>query len=155
MKESGSPTPSNPRTALERFNMLVGVIGAIVTIILTTWNVHTKDRIDQKEEDLKSTEVRIKERSAVVEESKERVERYKWVFALLNTISDNEDTTKRSFTVSLMRLALTKDEAQELFSGFKYSSAPELRKIGEQGFELDRRLRPIAELQQTIDALCR
>jgi hypothetical protein len=106
----------------------------VITIVLTLWNAHTKSQIDQREEDLKALEVRLKERSTGIEESKERVERYKWVWSLLPSLTE-KDSTKRNFTVSLVRLALTKDEAEQLFAGLQLSASPELRQAAQQGIQ--------------------
>jgi hypothetical protein len=62
---------------VERISLWIGVLGSIITILLTVWNAQTKAAIDKREADLKTLEVGLKQRSTGVEESKERVERYK------------------------------------------------------------------------------
>lgn len=122
------------KSFVERFGLWVGVVGAILTMLMTIWNGHTKNQIDQREEDLKQLEISLKSRSAGVEESKERVERYKWVLSLLPSLID-KDQTRRNFTVALVRLALTKEEGEQLFAGLQLSANPELREVGQRGFE--------------------
>ena len=146
-----APTLTKPA----RLGQWIAVLGSLVTIAFTVVSVYTKNQIDQKEEQLRAEEIRVRERTAGVDESKEKVERYKWVFTLLTSLGNGEDATKQSFTIGLIRLALTKDEAEQLFAGFRFSSNQELRTVGEQGFELDKRLKPVQELQQTVNALCR
>ncbi|MFD1143458.1 hypothetical protein ACFQ4C_20195 [Larkinella insperata] len=58
---------------------LIGIIGSVVTILLTIWNTYTKSVIDAQEKGLQELEIRLKERAAGLEESRERVERYRWV----------------------------------------------------------------------------
>jgi hypothetical protein len=128
------PNASRSAPVGERLGLWVGTAGSLVTILLTAWNAQTKNEIDRREKDLQALEVQLKQRSAQVEESKERVERYKWVLTLLPSLTE-PDITKRNFTISLVRLALTKEEAQQLFSGLQLSPNEELRKIGQQGFE--------------------
>ncbi|TXI26227.1 MAG: hypothetical protein E6Q61_00515 [Nitrosomonas sp.] len=119
---------------VEHMGLWIGVISAAITTAMTVWNVYTKNQIDKKEEDLKQLEITLKSRSTGVEESKERVERYKWVLSLLPSLID-QDQTKRNFTVSLVRLALTKEEGEQLFAGLQLSTNPELREAGQRGFE--------------------
>jgi hypothetical protein len=92
-------------------------------------------QIDRREADLKSLELTLKERSTGVEESKERVERYKWVISLFPNLNGN-DNKEKTFTVNLIRLALTKDEAQQLFSGLQSSADTTLQSLGQKGIKL-------------------
>jgi hypothetical protein len=124
--------PGPKKSFFERISLWIGLLGSAITIILTVWNAQTKARIDKREEDLKALEIQIKERTTGIEESKERVERYKWVlsvFPLLNSRNDNEKT----FTLNLVRLALTKDEAEQLFTGLQNSADTSLQSIGQTG----------------------
>ncbi|MEK7727543.1 MAG: hypothetical protein AAB354_03975, partial [candidate division KSB1 bacterium] len=77
----------------------------------------------------------LKARSAGVEESKERVERYKWVLSLLPGLTEKQDEAKRNFTVALVRLALTQEEAEQLFAGLQVSANQELQAVGQSGVE--------------------
>jgi hypothetical protein len=117
----------------DRISLWVGVAGSIVTVALTIFNAQTKNRIDQREESLRELETQLKQRSAAIEESKERVERYKWVLTLLPSLTDT-DGSKRNFTVALVRLALTNDEAKQLFAGLQLSSDQGVRKAAQEGF---------------------
>lgn len=112
---------------VERFGLWIGSIGTLITICLTLWNAHMANEIGEHEGI-------IKDRVTNIEESKERVERYKWVSSLLPLLIE-KDTTKRNVTIALVRLALTKEEAEQVFSSFQLSSNQELRQAGQQGFE--------------------
>lgn len=120
------------KTFYDKLSFWVGLIGSIVTITLTFWNTHTKSQIDKREEDLKTLEIKLKERTAGIEESKERVERYKWVLSLFPSLNATDEKEK-NFSVNLMRLALTKDEAEQLFTGLQSSSDTTLQSLGENG----------------------
>jgi hypothetical protein len=113
-----------------RLTLWVGIAGSFLTIVLTAWNAYTKNEIDRREAGLRDLELRLKERSAGLEESRERVERYKWVFGLFPDLVV-ADERKRNFTVSLIRLALTKDEAAQMFAGLQASSDTGLRSLGQ------------------------
>lgn len=127
-----APAPRPRKSFGERLSFWIGVSGSLVTVVLTLWNAYTKQQIDMREEELKSLELTLKERSTGVEESKERVDRYKWVLSLFTDLGSN-DERKRNFTLSLVRLALTKEEAEQLFAGLQSSSDAGLRVIGEAG----------------------
>lgn len=113
----------------ENTTFWTGVIGSLVTIILTIWNAYTKTLIDQREDNLKNLEIKLKERTAGIEESKERVDRYKWVLSLFPALIGKNEK-ERSFTLNIARLALTKDESEQLFTGLQSSSDTMLRSIG-------------------------
>lgn len=134
----------------DRLTRWIGITGSLVTVVLTGWNAYTKTQIDQREAALKSLELSLKERSAGLEESRERVERYKWVLGLFPDLV-NTDERKRNFTVNLIRLALTKDEAAQMFTGLQASSDTGLRSIG-QSTVAAIAAEPIAELVAQMNA---
>lgn len=119
----------------EKVSFWIGIIGTVTTLVLTIWNANTKMEIDKREAELKSLEIMLKERSTGVEESKERVERYKWVFSLFPNLN-GEDLQEKNFAINLIRLALTKDEAQQLFSGLQASSDTTLQSLGQKGINV-------------------
>jgi hypothetical protein len=108
----------------ERASFWVGVLGSLVTVVLTLWNGYTKQQIDRREEDLKALELTLQERSTGVEESRERVDRYKWVLSLFTDLGST-DERKRNFALSLVRLALTKEEANNCSPVFNPHRMPD------------------------------
>lgn len=118
----------------EQLSFWVGLLGSIVTIGLTVWNTHTKAQIDQREAALKNLEMHLKERSTGIEESKERVDRYKWVLSLFPALN-GKDPNEKNFTLNIARLALTKDEAEQLFAGLQSSNDTVLQSIGQAGIQ--------------------
>ena len=121
---------SDPPTALpQKANFWIGVLGSLVTIVLTIWNTYTKSQIDRSEAELKKLEIRLDNRKADFEESKDRVERYKWVLSLFPVLT-SADKEQRTFTLNLARLALSKEDAAQLFAGLQSSSDTTLRKLG-------------------------
>jgi hypothetical protein len=134
----------------EQLTFWIGIIGSLITILLTVWNTHTKSQIDQREEELKALEIQLKERATGVEESKERVDRYKWVLSLFPVLSGKNEN-ERNFTLKIARLALTKDEAEQLFTGLQASSDTALRSIGQNGIAAIQN-EPIAILVSQMNA---
>lgn len=128
----------------------IGVAGTLVTIFLTVVNTYTKSQIDKREDDLKALEYKLKERSTELEESKEKIERYKWVLTLFPEL-EGQDERKRNFSISLVRLALTKDEAQQLFTGLQSSTDKELQNVGQSGIRVIEN-EPIALLVAQMNA---
>ncbi len=127
------PQPAAAKASFAgKLSFWVGLLGSLVTIVLTIWNTHTKSLIDKRESELQALEMKLRERSTGVEESKERVDRYKWVLSLFPALN-GKDEKQRNFTLNLARLALTKDEAEQLFAGLQASSDTALRSIGQTG----------------------
>lgn len=129
---TNQPISKNKKSFYEKLSFWIGIIGTVTTLVLTIWNANTKMEIDKREAELKSLEIMLKERSTGVEESKERVERYKWVFSLFPNLNGG-DLQEKNFAINLIRLALTKEEAQQLFSGMQASSDTTIRSIGQKG----------------------
>ena len=122
---------------LERASVSVGILGTLITVVLTVWNARAKEEIDRRQAELSQRtmdlEAEIKRRSATIEESKERVERYKWVYGLVPALTE-ADPTRRNAALAMVRLALSTEEAQALLSGLQQSPNPEVVKAATQGF---------------------
>lgn len=118
------------RSWLDRATLTVGIVSSIVTIALTVKNAETRDRIDASEASLhqKTAELdaEIRRRDATIDESKERVERYKWVYSILPDITST-DAARRSAALAIVRLALTKEEAEGLLAGLQQSTDATVR----------------------------
>jgi hypothetical protein len=134
----------------EQITLWIGIAGTVITLGLTIWNTHTKTLIDKREEELKSLELKLRDRVTGVEESKERVDRYKWVFSLYPVLSGKDDKEK-NFTINLIRLALTKDEAEQLFTGLQASSDTTMQAVGQNGIKSIQN-EPIAILVSQMNA---
>ncbi len=85
-----------------------------------------------------------------IEESKERVDRYKWVHGLFPDLNEN-DKKKKNFTISLIRQALTRGEAEQLFARLQTSSDKELQSVGQSGITAIQN-EPIALLVSQMNA---
>lgn len=133
-----------------RIELWIGIITTVITILLTVYNTYTKSRIDDTERRLREIEVGIKEKAQELEEAKERVARYNWIRGLLSDL-DESNPKKRSFTLNLIRLALTQDEAEQMFAGFQASSDKALQASGQDGmFSIQNE--PIARLATQLNA---
>ena len=135
----------------QQMTFWIGIIGSVITLGLTIWNTHTKSEIDRREEDLKGLEIKLKERVTGVEESKERVDRYKWVLSLFPTLTGRENEKEKNFTINLIRLALTKEEAEQLFTGLQASSDTTWQSVGQTGVKAIQN-EPIALLVSQMNA---
>jgi len=145
-----SDNPGGKKSLIDKITLWVGAVSAIVTISLTIWNAHTKSQIDQREADLKELETALRARTINIEESKERVDRYKWVLSLFPELNET-DKKKSNFTISLIRLALTRDEAEQLFSSLQTSPDKALQSVGQNGITAIQ-IEPIALLVSQMNA---
>lgn len=129
-----TPTPTTP--FLTRLSTIVALAGSLITIVLTVWNAQTKQLIDQREVELQAQtaalDAELRQRSTVIEESKERVDRYKWVYGLVPDLSAS-DAAKRNAALAMVRLALTKTEAEGLLAGLQQSPNEQVREAAQQG----------------------
>jgi|SRR5271157_1608072 len=116
----------------DQLTLWIGIIGSLVTITLTIWNGYTKSQIDKTDAHVKLLDEQLKARSTALEESRERVDRYKWVLTLFPDLN-GDDASKKNFTIGLVRLALTKEEAEQLFTGLQTSSDKGLQSLGQSG----------------------
>jgi hypothetical protein len=111
---------TSQKSLSEKLTFWVGIIGSLVTIILTGFNAYTKQQID-------GVELRLKERST-------NLEAYKWVFTLVSSL-DDKDNTKRTIAANTIRLALTKPEQEQFFAGLQASSDKRSQDLGQSGLE--------------------
>jgi hypothetical protein len=125
--EAATTTPVRPLFT-NTITAWIGVITSVITIILTIYTTSNKVRLDQLETD-------FKDRSTKIEESKERVERYKWVYSLYSDLN-NTDKRKKNFTVGLITLALNDAESKKLFSALQTSNDTLLQSVGQSGLKV-------------------
>ena len=111
----------------------VGIIGSIVTIILTLYNAQTKKQIDEAEARLKTVQAEVAAKAEQREAFKEKVSRYTWIRSLFPDLIDEKDERKRNFTISLVRLSLDPQEAEALFAALQASANKELQIVGQSG----------------------
>lgn len=130
-RETDSASKKAEHTSLS-ITGVIGIVGSIITILLTVWNTYTKSVIDEHQKKLNELEIELKNRAAGLDESRERVDRYKWVLSLFPNLEE-ADERKRTFTISLMRLALTQKEAEQLFTGLQTSPDTTLQSVGQSG----------------------
>lgn len=131
-----SAAPASTSPLLARLSTGVALAGSVITIVLTVWNAQTKQQIDQREAQLKvqtaALDAELRQRSTNIEESKERVDRYKWVYGLVPDLSAT-DAAKRNAALAMVRLALTKAEAEGLLAGLQQSPNEQVREAAQQG----------------------
>src|SRR5262249_23573687 len=74
----------------DQLTLWVGIIGSLVTITLTIWNAYTKSQIDKTDAHVKVLDEELRARSTALEESRERVDRYKWVLTLFPDLNGSD-----------------------------------------------------------------
>ncbi|MGN6395560.1 MAG: hypothetical protein ACTHMI_08340 [Mucilaginibacter sp.] len=104
----------------------VGVVTSIATVGLAIYTGVNKGKIDQLETELNT-------RHEKLEETKEKIERYKWVFSMYKDLTDT-DERKSKFSSSLITLALSDTESTKLFGALSSSSDKVLQNLGRNGF---------------------
>ncbi|MEO3407166.1 hypothetical protein AAFN85_24830 [Mucilaginibacter sp. CAU 1740] len=117
-------TPAKPVFS-NTVTVWIGIISSIITIILTVYTTSNKVRLDKLENSLN-------ERSTEVEESKERVARYQWVYSLYGDLNST-DVRRKNFAVGLITLALNDNESKKLFSALQTSTDTVLQSVGQSG----------------------
>ena len=129
-------TTLSTKSFLDYATTFIAIVGSSITILMTVLNSQTKQKIDQGEIEFKlqtaKLDAEMRRRMTTVDESKERVERYKWVYSIVPELTA-QDLSKRSAALAMVRLALTKDEADGLLVGLQQSSNPQIRQAAEQG----------------------
>ena len=138
-----SESPIRKKAISDQLTLWIGILGSLVTITLTAWNAHTKNEID-------AIDIRLKERTTSLEESRARIEVYKWVQGLLPNL-DDKDPTRKILTVNMVNLALSKDDAKKLFAGLQASDNADLRLAGQNGLAAIQ-TEPVAALVQQLIA---
>jgi hypothetical protein len=86
----------------------IAVLSSAVTVVLTVLNSYTKDQIDKASQGIQS-------RLASVEESKERVQRYQFVYQTLSGAA-RKDSSDQAIALGIARLALDSSEGNNLFA---------------------------------------
>jgi len=120
-----APGGTGASAPINRISIWLGIVTSVITVALTVYTAYNKSKIDLLED-------KLKERTTTIEESREKVERYKWVFSLYNDLTDT-DARKSKFTGALITLALTDSESTKLFSGLQASSDKVLQNLGKNG----------------------
>lgn len=132
-----------------KITALIGVVSSVITIVLTVFNTYTKSQIDATDQQLKireqELEAKFKERTANIEESKEKTSRYTFVKTLFQDLESN-DSKKQALTINLIRLTLTDGEAERLFTGFTNSQNQTLQKVGNDGIAVIQKEKSSAQL---------
>lgn len=127
----------------------IGVVSSVITIVLTVFNTYTKLQIDAADQRLKEREqeleAKFKERTANIEELKEKTSRYTFVKTLFQDLESN-DSEKQALTINLIRLTLTEGEAERFFRGITNSQNQTLQRVGNEGIAIIQKEKSSAQL---------
>jgi hypothetical protein len=100
------------------------IIG-LLTVAMTGFNGYTSYRIGD-------TKAEIEQQAQDLEAARARMERYGFVQKMFSDLVST-DSTKRTLTINLITLALSPEEAERLFAGFRNSTIAEVRAVGQAG----------------------
>ncbi|MCX6215362.1 hypothetical protein [Spirosoma sp.] len=130
--ENREQANSKPVDFVNRVTTYIGIISSIFTLILGYLNYRNEQLIRDQKDRLDSLEFRLKERTTTLDESRERVARYNWVFGLFPALYDVNEN-KQTFTINLVKLALDDSEERQLFNGLKVSPDEKSQSLGQLG----------------------
>lgn len=118
-----------------RSAVVAGVLSTLMTCYVTWMSENTKQRLDQADHQLRkeasALEVEIRHRVTALEESKDRVERLKWVHTLIPQMLGS-DARQRSASLAMVRLALGPTDTEALLTGLAQSNDPQQREEAKQ-----------------------
>ena len=110
----------------------IGIATSVLTVILAVANYHNNQQLEANKHRLDSLETSFKGRSVGIEETKEKVERYKWVLSLYNDLIDTTNKQKSGFAIGMVKLALDSADFSKLFASLQSSSNKSLQSVGNQ-----------------------
>ncbi len=113
----------------------LGLASAIVTVSLTVLNAYWSKQIETVDQQLKQREADLKALQLELDAGKEKLARYTFVHKLFDGVL-NQDQAQKTLTVNLMTLALTEEEAQQLFAGLQASDNADARDVGSLGSDV-------------------
>lgn len=112
-----------------KLSIWIGIISSVVTIALTILNYNLNKKISEAEIEISRIETELKQKSLELDASREKTERYEFVYKVLPDIL-NKDKTQVVLTTNLISLALTEEEANKLFVGLSNSDDEKVQSIG-------------------------
>jgi hypothetical protein len=113
----------------------MAIISATLTITLTALNAFWSNQINKIDSDIKVRQAELEKQRLQLDVSKERLARYGFVHSLFDGALD-QNVAQKTLTVNLITLALTKEEAEQLFAGLEASPNQQARDVGVLGSDL-------------------
>lgn len=117
-----------------KLSIWIGIVSSVVTIALTVLNYNLNKQMTEAQIEIDRIEAELKIKSQALEESREKTERYEFVYKVLPDIL-NKDKTQVVLTTNLISLALTEEEAQKLFVGLSNSEDAKVQDIGKTAMQ--------------------
>jgi hypothetical protein len=113
----------------------LAMVSAALTIGLTALNGYWSAKVSETESAIKKEAAELEKRRLQLDTDKERIARYTFVQTLLNGALA-QDEAQKNLTVNLITLALSEDEAKQLFSGLQASNNDKTQLFGILGSEV-------------------
>jgi hypothetical protein len=133
---------------IKKLSAWIAVISSFITIFLTIYNAYLHSKVVDIENDLK-------QKAQELEVRKEKTARYEFVNKLLPDVL-KKDKAQVTLTTNLISLALSEEEARQLFAGFQVSqdiSVREAGKIGSESLQRNRLSLALTHEQEAFEAL--
>jgi hypothetical protein len=140
---------------IRKLGAWTAVISSIVTVGLTVCNAILHSRVESTQTYLNGLQVEIQKKTQELEVKKERTARYEFVNKLLPDVL-KKDKAQVTLTTNLISLALSEEEARQLFAGFQVSQDISVREVGMIGSESLQRNRlslALAHEKEAFEAL--
>ncbi len=133
MPNDTEATAPHDRTLTKQIGSWIGVVSAVVTVVLTVVNAYWSNRIRQVETDLEARQLEIQsqleQQRIELDAGRERLERFTFAQRLLEDLVDDVEPA-RSLKINLVNLALTEEEAEDLWQGLRASQDETVSSLG-------------------------
>ncbi len=117
-----------------KLSIWIGIISSVITIALTILNYNLNREIETTRLRLDEMEMELKAKTHDLDVSREKTDRYEFVYKILPDIL-KKDQTQVTLTTNLITLALTDEEAKKLFVGLSNSEDEKVQNIGKTAIE--------------------
>lgn len=113
----------------------LAITSAALTIILTAYNGYLSSKVSQAEHEIEKRAQDLETKRLMLDAGKEDINRYAFVQNLLSGVL-TQNQAEKNLTINLINLALTEQEAKQLFAGLQASNDNETRIVGSLGSEV-------------------
>lgn len=122
-------------SVLSNVTKWLAIISTVLTIGLTALNAYWSRQVSETETEIKLQAADLERQRLELDAGKEKLSRYTFVQNLLSGVL-TQDATQKNLTINLINLALTEQEAQQLFAGLQASNDENTRNVGAIGSDV-------------------
>lgn len=128
-------TQGETKSVVESTGKWLAIASAALTVVLTALNAYWSHEVSKLDNEIKLKAADLDRQRLELDSGKERLARYAFVQKLLSDVLV-QNSTQKNLTVNLIMLALTEQEAQQLFAGLQSSDSHEIRRVGTLGSDV-------------------